>query len=362
MAKGVKLDLKASRAKRKSERKESRLKKSEARIAMDKKMVVSGNFLQQSRAKRRVNKITDRANKRKTVTERLAKDSEGTKLQKGVTYDLKAARAKRRLKKIGGLASKKISLQKKSLKSLTSSESPKKIKRAMKGSKVMYKDGGALKSVPSEAKGLSKLPTSVRNKMGYMKNGGKVTDPPTKKKTKGGQLNDLSKDKKMKKTVKDVPKTSTKYLENPIFRPSKEKSDGFGYMVMPTNPPKYRNEKTGKVVSESEYYKITGNKKMKKTVKDVPKVKNAPKSMLNDMMFRPSKDKGDGYEMLMSNPAQYRNRKTGKVISESEYYKVTGKKKQDDRGMREFKHGGKVKAMYGAKIKKAMYGAKMKKK
>ena len=46
--------------------------------------------------------------------------------------------------------------------------------KAMKGSKVMYKDGGALKSVPSEAKGLSKLPTSVRNKMGYMKNGGKV--------------------------------------------------------------------------------------------------------------------------------------------------------------------------------------------
>tara|TARA_R110002020_G_scaffold81252_1_gene202071 strand:+ start:309 stop:1481 length:1173 start_codon:yes stop_codon:yes gene_type:complete len=40
-----------------------------------------------------------------------------------------------------------------------------------------YKKGGALKSVPSEAKGLSKLPKSVRNKMGYMKNGGKVTDP-----------------------------------------------------------------------------------------------------------------------------------------------------------------------------------------
>ena len=37
-----------------------------------------------------------------------------------------------------------------------------------------YKKGGALKSVPSDAKGLAKLPTSVRNKMGYMKNGGKV--------------------------------------------------------------------------------------------------------------------------------------------------------------------------------------------
>ena len=37
-----------------------------------------------------------------------------------------------------------------------------------------YKKGGALKSVPSDAKGLSKLPTSVRNKMGYMKNGGRA--------------------------------------------------------------------------------------------------------------------------------------------------------------------------------------------
>jgi len=36
------------------------------------------------------------------------------------------------------------------------------------------KDGGSLKSVPSGNKGLSKLPTEVRNNMGYMKSGGKV--------------------------------------------------------------------------------------------------------------------------------------------------------------------------------------------
>ena len=132
-----------------------------------------------------------------------------------------------------------------------------------------------------------------------MKNGGKVTDPPTKKKTQGGQL----------------------------------------------NPP-------------------SENKKMKKTVKDVPKVKNDLNNMLNDLVkrpLRPSKEKGDGYMVLMSNPPKYRNMKTGKVISEAEYYKVTGKKKEEDRGMRELKNGGKVKAMYGAKMKKAMYGAKMKK-
>ena len=37
------------------------------------------------------------------------------------------------------------------------------------------KMGGALKPVdPKTQKGLSKLPTEVRNKMGYMKKGGKV--------------------------------------------------------------------------------------------------------------------------------------------------------------------------------------------
>ena len=52
-----------------------------------------------------------------------------------------------------------------------------------------YNKGGALKPVPSEKKGLSKLPTEVRNKMGYMTGGGKLdkmyqnggkTDPPRK--------------------------------------------------------------------------------------------------------------------------------------------------------------------------------------
>ena len=41
------------------------------------------------------------------------------------------------------------------------------------GSKMKgYGKGGSLKPVPSDNKGLSKLPTAVRNKMGYMKIGG----------------------------------------------------------------------------------------------------------------------------------------------------------------------------------------------
>ena len=34
--------------------------------------------------------------------------------------------------------------------------------------------GGSLKAIPSGNKGLKKLPTQVRNKMGYMKNGGRA--------------------------------------------------------------------------------------------------------------------------------------------------------------------------------------------
>jgi len=72
----------------------------------------------------------------------------------------------------------------------TASGEVKKLKKAMYGAKVKavkkapggaamknmptYKKGGALKSVPSKSKGLSKLPKGVRNKMGYMQEGGKV--------------------------------------------------------------------------------------------------------------------------------------------------------------------------------------------
>jgi hypothetical protein len=38
----------------------------------------------------------------------------------------------------------------------------------------MYAEGGQLKEVPEDNTGLAKLPTQVRNKMGYMKEGGKT--------------------------------------------------------------------------------------------------------------------------------------------------------------------------------------------
>ena len=67
---------------------------------------------------------------------------------------------------------------------------------AAKGGAIRKKSGGdvSLKQVPKGNKGLGKLPTKVRNKMGYMKNGGTVMmvqgrgcgaiDPSKQKKTR----------------------------------------------------------------------------------------------------------------------------------------------------------------------------------
>ena len=69
--------------------------------------------------------------------------------------------------------------------------------------------GGKLKSVPEGNKGLSKLPTAVRNKMGYMKKGGKVI-----KKASGGLTKGmLGKDVLLgNKTPADVLKENKKKL------------------------------------------------------------------------------------------------------------------------------------------------------
>ena len=42
------------------------------------------------------------------------------------------------------------------------------------GGRIKKMFGGSLKAVPADKKGLKKLPTEVRNKMGFMKKGGKV--------------------------------------------------------------------------------------------------------------------------------------------------------------------------------------------
>ena len=78
-----------------------------------------------------------------------------------------------------------------------------KSKPAMYGAKVKVKKaekGAALKSVPSDAKGLSKLPKGVRNKMGYMQDGGKV-----KSKSFGVLKSDANKAKKAGPKLENKP-------------------------------------------------------------------------------------------------------------------------------------------------------------
>ena len=56
------------------------------------------------------------------------------------------------------------------------------MKKNMMKKRMMKKGGGALKSVPADNKGLPNLPKQVRNKMGFMKSGGRV------KKMYGGKV------------------------------------------------------------------------------------------------------------------------------------------------------------------------------
>ena len=73
---------------------------------------------------------------------------------------------------------------------------PKKTKNLLGKLKKAYskrpgkKMGGSLKSVPAGNKGLKKLPTEVRNKMGFMKKGGVVSDT-KKKQFKANKNNDF---------------------------------------------------------------------------------------------------------------------------------------------------------------------------
>ncbi len=69
----------------------------------------------------------------------------------------------------------------------------------------MYKDGSLKPVDPKTQKGLSKLPTKVRNKMGFMKKGGVVSDT-KKKQFKANQAGQKATNKKAMKVAKGVLK------------------------------------------------------------------------------------------------------------------------------------------------------------
>ena len=79
------------------------------------------------------------------------------------------------------------------------------------------KMGAKLKEVPSDNKGLGKLPKEVRNKMGYMKNGGKI----------GSKMNDLISQQKalQEKLSRAATKDSIMKSEFTVAQVRKMKSD-----------------------------------------------------------------------------------------------------------------------------------------
>ena len=83
-------------------------------------------------------------------------------------------------------------------------EDRRKNKKAM-GGRIKKMGGGSLKSVPAGNKGLKKLPTEVRNKMGFMKKGGVVSDT-KKKQFKANQAGQKATNKKAMKVAKTIGK------------------------------------------------------------------------------------------------------------------------------------------------------------
>ena len=90
------------------------------------------------------------------------------------------------------------------------------------GKPIELKDGGPLKAVPADKKGLKKLPTKVRNKMGFMKKGGVVSDT-KKKQFKANKAGQKVTNKKAMKVAKNylniaVPAVGASELGKKIAR------------------------------------------------------------------------------------------------------------------------------------------------
>jgi hypothetical protein len=90
--------------------------------------------------------------------------------------------------------------------------------KKLKASVTKFKDqnrvkkmfGGPLKAVPADKKGLKKLPTEVRNKMGFMKKGGPVAPAPKKDYKLGTKFQGDYKGKSLPGKVKEFVKTGVK--------------------------------------------------------------------------------------------------------------------------------------------------------
>ena len=78
----------------------------------------------------------------------------------------------------------------------------------------LYAAGGELKEVPEDNVGLSKLPEGVRNKMGYLKDGGEVWDKPRPKSLGAPKKMSSAKKAKAKAMAKAAGRTYPNLVDN----------------------------------------------------------------------------------------------------------------------------------------------------
>jgi hypothetical protein len=109
------------------------------------------------------------------------------------------------------------------------------------------KHGASLAIMIAPVKSKTKKVKAIK-KGAKAQNGGKLTGP--KKKNGKDKMKDLN-------------------LSDLVHRPSKNKDEN--WIMLASNPPKYRNTKTNEVISEDEYYKRTGKKKPEGGIKPLRK-------------------------------------------------------------------------------------------
>lgn len=209
------------------------------------------------------------------------------------------------------------------------------------------KMGASLKEVPSDNKGLGKLPKKVRNKMGYMKNGGKVKRDKIKmsreefrlKQREAAMRNELKENSKNP----DSKKRSDAKTQNQLDR------------AMRANQIKKTKDKAGKGGYDKMMYggKVTDPKKKRQSKKEAIK---------NIKAFGKGKGRGTGLIFSDSKSAKDAYKDAGKNV---DMVKNTAKNPMPKKGLSLIEKARKksgTKMMYGGAMKKAMYGAKMKKK
>jgi len=109
------------------------------------------------------------------------------------------------------------------------------------------KHGASLAIMIAPVKSKTKKVKAIK-KGAKAQDGGKLTGP--KKKNGKDKMKDLN-------------------LSDLVHRPSKNKDES--WIMLASNPPKYRNTKTNEVISEDEYYKRTGKKKPEGGIKPLRK-------------------------------------------------------------------------------------------